>query len=168
MWFIHEIVKDIMVEPKFFGPSFFSTIFSKVIDDLEGKLLGEFEIHLINIQPVFMTIGELGYVVSIININKDTIEYKPLNRINGIVNVRVEVSALMYRIFTREVIDCIVKSTSESGLILSETYNHRFFLQDSSVHVVPLPYLLLKMFVQLLTAIFEFFLSFPITSNFIL
>ena len=101
MFYISKLRRDVLLDPCFLGRSMKDRVKKKVIDDLEGKCL-----------------GNKGFVIFILDIDDNDIHPGLIDNDTGGVYITVYYNAVLMRPFKNEVVDAIVTSASdEKGFI---------------------------------------------------
>mmetsp|Transcript_5306 Transcript_5306/g.5459 ORF Transcript_5306/g.5459 Transcript_5306/m.5459 type:complete len:174 (+) Transcript_5306:91-612(+) len=98
MFFVKRLKKEILIEPRCFGPKFKELVKNRLTDELEGTSLGKY-----------------GYVISIIQMDDADIKAGIIDIDTGSVNVNVQYTAILFRPFVNEVMDAVVTTATETG-----------------------------------------------------
>lgn len=96
MFFVKDLRKDILLEPKHLGAQLKDRVKQRVLDEMDGQCLGKY-----------------GYVVNILDIKDENISPGPIDMDTGSVRVEVWYTALLLRPFKNEVLDAVVVSANE-------------------------------------------------------
>lgn len=98
MFFIKKLRREVLLEPKYLGPSLKEHVRNKVIGELEGQCLGN---H--------------GYVISVLEIKNEDIVPGLIDNDSGSVQVTVYYSVILLRLFRNEVVDAVVSMASDAN-----------------------------------------------------
>jgi DNA-directed RNA polymerase II subunit RPB7 len=98
MFFIKELRRDVLLEPKYLGSQLKEHLKKKLTAELEGQCLGK---H--------------GYVISVLDIKDDNIMPGAIDNDTGAVNISVHYKVILLRPFRNEVLDTVVTVASDAN-----------------------------------------------------
>jgi|EP01033_Poteriospumella_lacustris_P006342 DNA-directed RNA polymerase II subunit RPB7 len=93
MFFIKQLVRDILMEPRCLGPDLFREVRAKLASEIEGQCLGR---H--------------GYVIAVQDIKDEDIESGHIENDSSFVHFTVRYTVLLLRPFKHEVLDALVSN----------------------------------------------------------
>lgn len=96
MFYVKQLQREMLIEPRFLGSKMRKFIVKKVHDEMEGQCIGKY-----------------GYIIAILDVE----DIKPglIENDSGSVNVMVKYTVMLLRPFRNEVLDAIVTMASDEN-----------------------------------------------------
>ena len=118
MFYVKSYTREILLFPCHLGPKMFDYVLAQLLEEVEGKCL-----------------GKQGFVIRVLNLDKNCITPGLVDNDTGAVNVLVRYSAIMLRPFQNEIVDTIVfNAADDSGFFARmgplEIFIHKYNMPE--------------------------------------
>lgn len=98
VFFLQELQRTIIVHPQFLGPNLRRTLREQLLAEVEG-----------------MSVDNAGFIVAVLGVSDENLSKGLIDHLSGFIKYKIKFSALMFRPIRNEVVDAVVKSTSDVG-----------------------------------------------------